>query len=600
MSYGKQKRGQSRFIAGGIVAWAIFLVMVGVVLRSFVGRFRGGEISPGAAPMPCAAGAVEISIAYMPLDDERYMPTVIEQFNQAYVDGKNPVTGQALAAGEKPICITGKEGSSGTMMQGIVNAVIAPNNQNVERPTLFQPAVSHWLTLANYYSGQSLFDPAEIQPIALAPVVIAIWKSRLDAIRQTVGYDEIGWEELLAVLNSPNGWQDYGIPNGRRAVYYGHTNPYVSSTGLSTLIAEFYASARQNNFTGRSLDLATVNDAQVQQGVRDIEAMIRHYSTRTTEFKHFIAQGPDYVDFAALPENNLIYINRFLKPPEQLVTLYPKEGTFWHEHPFGIVHADWVTPEQAAAARVFTQYALTPEVQRLIMSRGFRPANTDVALADPIIPENGIAVDGPATTLNVPSADVVAAIQQSWSFVKKQADILLVIDTSGSMGAAGKIDQAKQAAHVFLDGMEASNRVGLVTFSDAVYDLVPMGKIETIKGQLHSAVDGLTANGGTALYRAVQDTVSRMNADDAQDRIRVVVVLSDGQDTASPISVNDVVQSINASHDDLNPVILFLVAYGADADVVTLNTLARASATQVQSGDPATISGLLVNISSYF
>ena len=39
--------------------------------------------------------------------------------------------------------------------------------------------------------------------------------------------------------------------------------------------------------------------------VRNIEELIRHYSSRTTEFKEYIAQGPAYLDFVALEENDL-------------------------------------------------------------------------------------------------------------------------------------------------------------------------------------------------------------------------------------------------------------------------------------------------------
>ncbi len=359
----------------------------------------------------CAPNAVQVSIIYAP-ESEQYMPRVMQDFNNAYVQGRNPVTGQALASGDPRICVTGRNASSGTVMQGIVNAIIAPNNANVERPVIFEPSVSHWLALANYQSGREIFDLTEAQPTALAPVVMAIWESRIRAIQETVGYEEIGWEELLGVLNSPNGWQDYGIPNGRRTVYYGHTDPFVSSTALSTLIAEFYASARANGFTGRRLTLEQVNDPDVQQGVRNIEQLIRHYSTRTTEFREYIAQGPEYLDFVALEENDLIYINRGMTdydPPERLVALYPKEGTFWHEHPMAVVNADWVTPEQADAARVVIDYVLTPDVQRLIMEQGFRPANPDVELGFPFVEENGVNPEGPATVLDVPAPDVIAA-----------------------------------------------------------------------------------------------------------------------------------------------------------------------------------------------
>ena len=159
-------------------------------------------------PMP--ANAIEISIIYAP-ESEQYMPKVIEDFNRAMSQGRNPATGQALASGQRPVYVTGEDGSSGTVMQGIVNAIIAPSNANVARPTIFGPSVSHWYALANYQSGRQLFDLSQARATALAPVVMAIWESRLEAIRETVGYEDIGWEELLGVLNSENGWQDYGI-----------------------------------------------------------------------------------------------------------------------------------------------------------------------------------------------------------------------------------------------------------------------------------------------------------------------------------------------------------------------------------------------------
>ncbi len=563
--------------------------------------------SPAAVVSDCStqplADSIQISIIYAPESDQ-YLPQVMRDFNCAWANGTNPVTGQPRASGDRPVFITGKQGSSGTVMQGIVNAIIAPNNQNVERPTIFSPSVSHWLALANEQTGQQLFDMGNVQPTALAPVVMAIWESRLNAIRQTVGYDDIGWEELLGVLNSPNGWCDYGVPDCRRTVYYGHTDPYISSTALSTLIAEFYASARANGFTGRELSLAEVNDPTVQQGVRNIEQLIRHYSSRTTEFRQYIAQGPDYLDFVALEENDLIYINQGetdYDPPERLVALYPKEGTFWHEHPFGIVEANWTTQEQRDAARVFAQYVLTPAVQQLIMSEGFRPANPDVAIGFPFVEENGVRPEGPATVLDVPDSDVIIAIQQSWAFVKKQADIMLLIDVSGSMQEEDKIGQAIQAAEAFVNEVDPSNRLGLAIFSDNVRILVPLGNYETVQDDVLEFIRNLRAEGGTELYNAVQQTVDSLGKQEDENRIRAVVLLSDGADTGDEgVTLNDAVNAITSTSGALNPIIVVPVAYGSNADVSTLNSIARASATQVQSGDPQNILNVLQVISSYF
>jgi Ca-activated chloride channel family protein len=489
-------------------------------------------------------------------------------------------------------------------MQGIVNAIIAPNNRNVVRPVIFQPSVSHWLALANYQSGRQLFDLANAQATALAPVVMAIWESRLRAIQETVGYDDIGWEELLQVLNSPDGWQDYGLPGARRQVYYGHTDPFVSSTGLSTLIAEFYAAARADGFTERRIGLEQVEDADVQQGVREIEQLIRHYSSRTTEFKEYIAQGTEYLDFVALEENDLIFINQGktqYQPPERLIALYPKEGTFWHEHPMGIVNADWTTPEQRAAAEVFAQYVLTEPVQLRIMEQGFRPANPDVEVGEPFTLANGVTPEGPSNVLAVPEPEVIVAIQQSWAFVKKQADIIILIDTSGSMSSDDKIAQAREAALAFINGLEQDNRVGLTIFSGEIRELVPLDRLESNKAALERGIRSLQADGGTELYAAVREVVNAMNAVDDEDRIRAVVVLSDGQDTGERgVVLNDALAAVSASREARNPVIVLPVAYGSDADIQALNSMARSSATRVTSGDPGNIGALLEIISSYF
>jgi Ca-activated chloride channel family protein len=578
------------------------LFATALALAVFAGACRGGATTSGTPVVNRPANSVEVSIIYAP-ELDLFMPDVIADFNRAFAEGRNPVTGQSLASGERPIFVTGKSASSGVVMQAIVNAVIAPSNANVERPTIFAPSVSHWLALANYQVGRELFDLADSPPTALAPVVMAIWESRLKAIQAKHPGQAIGWEELLEVMNDPNGWASYGIP-GRTTVYYGHTDPYISSTALSTLIAEFYSSARYNtnNPNLRRLTLDLVNQPKVQDGVRQIEQLIKHYSSRTTEFKEYIAQGPEYLDFVALEENDLIYINQGktqYQPPERLVALYPKEGTFWHEHPFAIPKADWVTPEQAAAAKVFTDYVRSKSVQEKVMASGFRPATTEVPVGYPISPDLGVDPQQPATVLDVPDPAVVAAIQASWQYVKKQADVVLLIDTSGSM-SGDKIDQAKQAALAFIDKLPTQNRLGLTTFNENITERVALDSFERNSADVRAAIQSLRAGGDTSLYDAIIQAVGTLSQGQESDRIRAIVLLSDGQDTASTQSLNTMVTAINAQRGGKNPILIIPVAYGSDADINALNAIARASSSRVQSGDPASIQKVLEIISSYF
>ena len=580
----------------------IFLSLILFILLTTSCNARGLLPVGNAKP----SNAIEISIIYAP-ESEAYLTDAMAAFNQSFAKGINPVTNQPLAKDEKPVWITGKSGSSGTVTQGIINAIIAPNNANVEKPTIFSPSVSHWLALANYQAGHQVFNLSESPATALAPVVMAIWESRLQAIQAKNGGKPVGWEELLAVMNSPNGWADYGITGDRTTVYYGHTDPYISSTALSTLIAEFYASAKYN--TGatdlRRLDKKTVQDPAVQKGVRQIESLIKHYSSRTTEFKEYIAQGPNYLDFVALEENDLIYINQgktAYKPPEKLVALYPKEGTFWHEHPFAIPYTDWVSDEQRSAAKVFTDYILSESVQREVMKNGFRPVNSKVTIGYPFTAELGVDPAQPTNVLAVPDPDVIAAVQASWQYVKKQGDILMVIDVSGSM-SGDKIEQVRSAATKFLDSMPKQNRVGLTIFNDQIQKLTPPGLVERVSPDIKNQLASMQAAGDTSLYYTIIATLDEMQATapaDGEDRIRAIMVLSDGQDTASKASLNDVLTRIGQARSGRNPILIIPVAYGADADIAALNSIAQASSTKVQSGDPKDIQKLLEIISSYF
>jgi Ca-activated chloride channel family protein len=524
--------------------------------------------------------------------------TTASRSNAAYASGHDPLSGAALGANEPTACVEGYSDSAGLVMQRIVDAVNSPNGKIDNLPTVWIPSVSHWLVLTNYQANHQVFDLTDSPATALAPVVMAIWESRLKALQKANPGKDIGWQQLLDIFNNPQGWAAYGF-TGRRAIYYGHTDPFLSSTGLSTLIAEYYASARYTaGRTGRRLTLEDVNDKDVQQGVRNIENLIKHYAPRTTEFKEYIARGPDYLDMVALEENDLIYINEgktTYQPPERLVALYPSEGTFYHEHPFAIPNASWVTADQRWAAEKFRAFVLSVPIQELVLAGGFRPANPSVPLGYPIVSQLGADPSQPRTVLDVPDPKVLSAIQQSWTYVKKRADVWLMIDVSGSMNDENKIGKAREAAQVFLDNIALQNRVGLITFNSKVNVLVKMDNVEANKSQLKDQINGLVADGGTALYDAMRVALQQLQDDENTDHIRAIVLLSDGCDTSStPADPADILTKISASQsNDANPILVLPVAYGSDACGPTMKSIADASKTKVNVSVPNDIKSIM-------
>ena len=534
------------------------------------------------------------------------MPYAIDRFNSLSQQGLNPVTEEQLGQDEHPIIVTGKSGSSGTVADRIFRAVISPNHADVEKPSIFSPSVSHWLQLVNYWTGKKVFDLEDSPNTALAPVVMAIWKSRLKAIKAKTGHSNIGWEELLDVFKSPRGWADYDLRISRNSVYYGHTDPRVSSTALSTLISEFYASFYHRGYTG-PLKLSHIKEEPIQKGVREIEALIHHYASRTTEFKEYIAKGPDYLDFVALEENDLIYINQGktdYDPPEELVALYPKEGTFVHGHPFAIPKANWVSDEQRQAAKLFTQFILSEEIQPEILKHGFRPANPSIPLAYPIVAELGVDPNQPTKILEVPTPEVIAAIQDSWEAVKKKADILLVIDTSGSMLEENKLENAKKATLAFLDKMPSmKNKIGLISFNDEVIVQQELDHYETNKDSIRLKISQLKAAGKTHLYGALLQALNKLQASVDQQRMAALVLLSDGEDTISTnsaASLQQIIDTILERRAARKPVIVLPIAYGSEANIKILGALAKASDTRFRSTIPKEIKELFDEVAIYF
>ena len=243
---------------------------------------------------------------------------------------------------------------------------------------------------------------------------------------------------------------------------------------------------------------------------------------------------------------------------------------------------------------------LTKDMQQKVLESGFRPANKEVPLAYPISADLGVDPAQPRTLLPVPDPATLASVQRSWQLVKKQADVLILIDTSGSMRESDKIGQAKEAIKVFLEDQAGKNNVGLVRFSSDVETLVPLGNLESNRSEILSRVDALTARGNTSLYDAVIAAMGQLASSSDAGRIQAIVLLSDGEDTSSTSGINDAVRAISTARNSRTPVLIIPVAYGANADINTLSSIARASDTKVQSGDPKNIQKLLEIIGSYF
>ena len=112
----------------------------------------------------------------------------------------------------------------------------------------------------------------------------------------------------------------------------------------------------------------------------------------------------------------------------------------------------------------------------------------------------------------------------------------------------------------------------------------------------------LIAEGGTAFYDATVEAFDAVRAQKATDRINAVVLLTDGEDTDSQQSADDVVQHLEGQGDSANRVRVFTIAYssGASGARGQLKRIAAASGGLDYEGKTENIESVYRSISSFF
>ena len=149
--------------------------------------------------------------------------------------------------------------------------------------------------------------------------------------------------------------------------------------------------------------------------------------------------------------------------------------------------------------------------------------------------------------------------------------IALVMDTSGSMRRA--MDTAKQAARAFVTALRPTDPLALVRFSDKV---VFEHELSDRRQTTLDAIDRLEANGGTALFDALYDSMSFLKQ--RQGR-RAIVLLSDGRDEnnpgTAPGSVHTVADALALVRETDTAV--YAIGLGANVDRAALEQLAARS-----------------------
>ncbi len=460
------------------------------------------------------------------------------------------------------------------------------------------PASAAFIKLGNAKSraktGKDLIPDTE--NLVLSPVVIAMWKPMAEAL----GWPEkaLGWSDILSMAGSQEGWAGRGFPQWGK-FKFGHTHPEFSNSGLISLLAEVYAATGKK--AGLTLD--DINAPETATYLSGIERSVVHYGSSTGFFgKKMFLNGPEFLSAAVLYENLVIesYSSKY-HTSFPVVAIYPKEGTFWSDHPAGIVDRPWVTPEKREAAKLYLAHLLARPQQETALKFGFRPALPEIPLASPLDSAHGVDPLEPQTTLEVPDPEIMEATIRLWHANKKRSRITLVFDVSGSMKMDGKINSARLGALELLHKLGEGDSLSLMAFNHTILGNTAPVPLKTDRERLEQQISSLFADGGTSLYDAVGTAFNTQMASAASnpDQITAIVVLTDGADSHSKTKLNSLLEAIRSDEETRN-IRVFTIGYGSDAQKDVLEKIAAATQAKYYKGTNENIREVFRDISTFF
>ncbi len=168
-----------------------------------------------------------------------------------------------------------------------------------------------------------------------------------------------------------------------------------------------------------------------------------------------------------------------------------------------------------AVAAVFTMLVLgaaCAHAAPLVLD--VRPENRRVLVPGPgdgTIQIQVIAPDGPVIRVDRP-----------------RLNLALVIDRSGSMAEARKLDFVKTAAHQLVDMMGPDDLLSVVTYSQGVEVRWPSRPVGRFREELHRVISGVYPGGSTFLSGGLEEGFRQAIAGKRRGTLNRVLLLSDG------------------------------------------------------------------------
>ncbi|MBG1261631.1 VWA domain-containing protein [Nostoc commune] len=382
-------------------------------------------------------------------------------------------------------------------------------------------------------------------------------------------------------------------------VNYVHTAPTRSNSGLQTLVAQFVS------VSGKRPEQLTVADVQkFQPQIQQIQSKITRYGVSTNSLaKAIVTNGTFWASVGSVYESSVIAANASLQPGQQRYeAVYPKM-TFSSNMRAILPNAPWISADEKVVAQKFITYLRSPEIQNIATSLGLRPGTPGIALGAKFSPEFGVDPQVKYDSLRPPQPEVVEAMLKSWQeYAKKPSLVVVVVDSSGSMSGK-KLAAVQNTVLTYINTLGPQEQIALIDFDSEIrppvlVDGTPQGRDRGLQ-----FVSELKADGGTALYDATIFARNWLQQNLRKDAINAVLILTDGEDSGSKISLEQLEKELPKSGFNSDQrIAFFTVGYGNEGefDADALKKIADLNGGYYSQGNPESIAKLMADLQVEF
>lgn len=441
------------------------------------------------------------------------------------------------------------------------------------------------------FPGQNYIPSIPDAPlIANSPMVFMTTAELAEGLRQQ--------EDLFKTLVTADNHQQLGGNSPSLPINFVHTAPTRSNSGLQTLVAEFAS------VSGKPPEQMTVADVQqYQEQVRQIERKIARYGTSTGSLaRDMVENGIFWASIASVYESLVIEANSNSNNPTRYEAVYPK-ATFTSNLRAILPQAPWVNEQEQVAAEAIIEFLRSPEIQAIATDLGLRPGVPGVSLGNKFSQQYGVDPNATYESLRPPSPEVVEAMLQSWrEYAKKPSQVVVVVDSSGSM-AGSKLPAVQSTLRTYIEGLGPKEKIALIDFDSRLREPITVDGTPAGKQRGMQFIAQLEAEGGTRLYDAALKARNWLQNNYQQDAINAVLILTDGEDSDSQISLNALTKQLEQnSFSSDRRIAFFTIGYGQEGEFnpQILQQLANLNGGYYRKGDPQTIAQVMSDLQLEF